>query len=114
MKFRNQARLCLAVSDFETHIMLSLCLTFQGTGLPVSGAAPRGRLEETVPPTPHKGHFCKLSRTDEKKLGYGGEVTSPTIFEFQPKFVTRGFQRPDLTYILSNIFFITDVLNLFQ
>jgi len=25
MKFRNQARLCLAVSDFEAHIMLSLC-----------------------------------------------------------------------------------------
>jgi len=33
MKFRNQARLCLAVSDFEANIMLSLCLTFQGTGL---------------------------------------------------------------------------------
>jgi len=30
MKFGNQARLCLAVSDFEAHIMLSLCLTFQG------------------------------------------------------------------------------------
>jgi len=35
MKFRNQARLCLEVSHFEAHIMLSLCLTFQGTGLPV-------------------------------------------------------------------------------
>jgi len=35
MKFRNQARLCLAVSDFEAHIMPSLYLTFQGTGLPV-------------------------------------------------------------------------------
>jgi len=35
MKFRNQARLCLAVSDFEAHIMLRLCLTFQGSGLPV-------------------------------------------------------------------------------
>jgi len=35
MKFQNQARLCLAVSDFDAHIMLSLCLTFQGTGLPV-------------------------------------------------------------------------------
>jgi len=35
MKLRNQAQLCLAVSDFEAHIMLSLCLTFQGTGLPV-------------------------------------------------------------------------------
>jgi len=33
MKFRYQARLCLAFSDFEAHIMLSLCLTFQGTGL---------------------------------------------------------------------------------
>jgi len=35
MKYRNQAWLCLAVSDFAAHIMLSLCLTFQGTGLPV-------------------------------------------------------------------------------
>jgi len=35
MKFRNQARLCLAVSDYEAHIMLSICLTFEGTGLPV-------------------------------------------------------------------------------
>jgi len=33
MKFRNQAPLCLAVFDFEAHIMLSLCSTFQGTGL---------------------------------------------------------------------------------
>jgi len=29
-------------------------------------------------------------------------VTSPTILEFQPEFVTSGFQRPDLTYILFN------------
>jgi len=35
MKFLNQARLCLAVSDFEAHVILSLCLTFQGAGLPV-------------------------------------------------------------------------------
>jgi len=35
MKFRNQARLCLAVFDFEAHSMLSLCFTFQGTRLPV-------------------------------------------------------------------------------
>jgi len=33
MKFRKQARLCLAVYDFVAHIMLSLCLIFQGTGL---------------------------------------------------------------------------------
>jgi len=33
MKFRNQVRLCLAIYDFEA--LLSLCLTFQGTGLPV-------------------------------------------------------------------------------
>jgi len=33
LKFRNQARLCLAVFDFEAHSMLSLCLTFQGTRL---------------------------------------------------------------------------------
>jgi len=25
MKFQNQARLCLAIYDFETHIILSLC-----------------------------------------------------------------------------------------
>jgi len=34
MKFRIQA-LCLAIYDFEARIMLSLCLTFQGTRLPV-------------------------------------------------------------------------------
>jgi len=33
---------------------------------------------------------------------YGGGVTSPTILEFQPEFVTSGFQRPDLIYILFN------------
>jgi len=32
MKFRNQAPLCLAIYDFEAHIMLSLCLTLQGAG----------------------------------------------------------------------------------
>jgi len=35
MKFRNQVQLCLAVFDFEAHIILSLCLSFQGTRLPV-------------------------------------------------------------------------------
>jgi len=30
MKFRIQARLCLAIYDFEARIMLSLCSTFQG------------------------------------------------------------------------------------
>jgi len=30
MKFRKQAGFCLAVLDFEAHIMLSLCLTFSG------------------------------------------------------------------------------------
>jgi len=33
MKFRNQARLCLAIYDFEAHIMLRLCVTFRGTEL---------------------------------------------------------------------------------
>jgi len=33
MKFWNQARLCLAIYDFEARITLSLCLTFQGTRL---------------------------------------------------------------------------------
>jgi len=75
----------------------------------VPGAAPREDWGERTP-TPHKGHFCKSSRTDEKKLGVWG-ITSPTIFEFQPEL--SSFQRPDLTYILSNLFFITVVLNLF-
>jgi len=35
MEFRNQAQLCFAIYDFEAHIMLSLYLNFQGTGLPV-------------------------------------------------------------------------------
>jgi len=35
MKFRIQARLCLAIYDFEARITLSLCLSFQGTRLPV-------------------------------------------------------------------------------
>jgi len=35
MKFQIQARLCLAIYDFEARIMLSLCLTFQRTRLPV-------------------------------------------------------------------------------
>jgi len=35
MKFQNQARLCLAIYDFEVRIMLSLCLTFQGARQPV-------------------------------------------------------------------------------
>jgi len=35
MKFRIQALLCLAVSDFLACIMLGLCLTFQGIGLQV-------------------------------------------------------------------------------
>jgi len=50
-------------------------------------------------PTPLKGHFCKSFKTDEKIL-WVWRVTSPTILEFQPEFVTSGFQRPDLTYIL--------------
>jgi len=33
---------------------------------------------------------------------WGRGVTSPTILESQPVFITSGFQRPDLTYILSN------------
>jgi len=71
-----------------------------------AGTAPWGGLGGTVPSTSHKDHFCKSSRTDEKKLGVW-RVTSPTIFEFQPEFVTSGLQRSDLTYILSNLLFIT-------
>jgi len=49
------------------------------------------------PPTLYIGHFCKSSKTHEKILD--GGMTPPTIFKFQPEFVTSGFQRPDLTYI---------------
>jgi len=35
MKFRNQARLFLVIYEFAAHIMLSLSVTFQGTGLSV-------------------------------------------------------------------------------
>jgi len=35
LKIRIQAQLCLAIYDFEARIMLSLCLTIQGTSLPV-------------------------------------------------------------------------------
>jgi len=62
-------------------------------------------------PTPHKDYFCKSSKADEKNWGYRG-MTSLIIFEFQPKFVTSGFQKLDLTYIfiqLLNNF----ILNLF-
>jgi len=37
MKFWDQARLCLAIYNLEVRIMLSLCLTFQGTELPRYG-----------------------------------------------------------------------------
>jgi len=37
-----------------------------------TGAAPRRRLGEQSP-TPHKGYFCKSSKTDEKKLGLSGK-----------------------------------------
>jgi len=33
MEFRNQVRLCLANYDFETHIMLRICLAFRDAGL---------------------------------------------------------------------------------
>jgi len=43
----------------------------------VSGIAIRsgatGGLGRNGPPTPHKGHFCKSPKTDEKKLGVWGE-----------------------------------------
>jgi len=30
MKFWNMARICLAIYDFKAHIVLGICLTFQG------------------------------------------------------------------------------------
>jgi len=73
----------------------STCKTIQSKG---------GAMTETGgnrPPTPHKVHFCKSSKTDEKMFEVYG-VTLPTILEFQPEFVTSDFQRLDLTYILPN------------
>jgi len=61
--------------------------------------------------TPHKGHICKSPKTAEKILEVW-RVTSPTILEFQPEFVTSGFQKPDLTYILSNLLTNFILLNL--
>jgi len=44
-----------------------------------AGAAPRGGLGENSSPSPHKGHFCKSSKTDEKILGvWGDDVTNHT------------------------------------
>jgi len=37
MNFHNQARLCLAIYDFEARFILSICLTFQGTTLETTG-----------------------------------------------------------------------------
>jgi len=65
----------------------------------VPGAAPQGGGKQS--PTPHKGYFCKSSKTDEKILGVWGRVTSPTILEFQPEFVTSGFSKTGI-----NLYFI--------
>jgi len=56
----------------------------------------------TVPRLFTKVVFVNRLEPMRKKLGVWG-VTSPTIFEFQPEL--SGFQRPDLTYILSKLFF---------
>jgi len=50
--------------------------------------------------TPHKGSFCKSSKTDDKILVYKGRgVTSLTILEVQPELVTSDLQKYCL-YIL--------------
>jgi len=58
-----------------------------------SGAAPR-------PPLFTKVIFVNRLKLMRKYLGYGSDVT--TMLEFQLEFVTSGFQRLDLTYILCN------------
>jgi len=45
------------------------------------GATGTGGLGEQSPSTPHKDHFCKWTKSDEKNWGYGG-VTSSTKFKF--------------------------------
>jgi len=57
MKFRNQARLCLAVFDFEVYIMLSLRLTFQGTELQVREKINSSGCEATSNPNPFLSDF---------------------------------------------------------
>jgi len=84
----------------EVHLGFRRRKNYAAFRIPQSGAAPRGDWRRTVPLTPHKGHFCKSSKTDEKILGIW-RVTSPTTLEFQPELVISGFQRPKLI-ILSN------------
>jgi len=45
-----------------------------------------GELGENSPPTSHKDHFCKFSKSEEKILGVWWGVKSPTILDFQPEF----------------------------
>jgi len=58
------------------------------------------------PPLLTKVIFVNRLEPMRKNWGYVGGLTSPTILKFQPEFVTSGFQRPDLTYILSNLFLL--------
>jgi len=78
-----------------------------------AGAAPRGGLRRgTVPPTPHKGHFCKSPRTDEKKLGiWGGDVTNHIWISAWV--CHKWFSKTGSNLYFIQLLFITDVLNLF-
>jgi len=42
------------------------------------GGATGGETGGNSPPTPHKGHFCKSPKTDEKILGVWGSTSPPT------------------------------------
>jgi len=64
------------------------------------GGATRGGTGGNSPPTPHKGQFCKSSKTDEKILEvWGGDVTNHTWISTWV--CHKWFSKPDLTYILS-------------
>jgi len=61
--------------------------------------ATRGTVGEQSPPLLTKFIFVNHLNTDEKILGVWWGVTSPTMLEFQPEFVTSGLQRPDLNFL---------------
>ena len=85
--------------------MQDSCTTRAHAGASTSSQGRRhGGTGGNSPPTPHKGQFCESSKTDEKILGYGGGVTSPTIFNFclsQVFFYANRFSKFDFLYSLA-------------
>jgi len=84
------------------HFRMEGCGRFLRSPHRKAGAAPRGGLEEQSPPLSTKVIFVNRLKPIRNFWVYERRMTSPTILEFQLEFVTSGFQRPDLTYILFN------------